>query len=101
MGHSAGPNEERGVFRSADGGRTWKKVLYHDDVTGAIDLCFDPGNPRVVYAALWHGIRKPGQSGTSVCPGSGLYKSTDQRVTWTQLTGQGLPTGDLGRTGIS
>jgi len=101
MGHSAGPNEERGVFRSADGGRTWKKVLYHDDVTGAIDLCFDPGNPRVVYAALWHGIRKPGQSGTSFGPGSGLYKSSDEGLTWTQLTGHGLPTGDWGRTGIA
>src|SRR5216684_2508151 len=101
MGHSAGPNKERGVFRSADGGRTWKKVLYHDDVTGAIDLCFDPGNPRVVYAALWHGIRKPGQSGTSFGPGSGLYKSTNEGVTWTQLTGHRLPTGDWGRTGIA
>ena len=101
MGHSAGPNEERGVFRSADGGRTWKKVLYHDNVTGAIDLCFDPGNPRVAYAALWHGIRKPGQSGTSFGPGSGLYKSTDEGITWTQLTGHGLPGGDWGRTGIA
>jgi len=65
MGHSFGPNAERGVFRSTDGGRTWKKVLYKDDVTGAIDLCFAPGDPRIVYAALWHAIRKPGQTGTS------------------------------------
>ncbi|PYU87171.1 MAG: hypothetical protein DMG51_03140, partial [Acidobacteria bacterium] len=78
MGHSFGPNKERGVFRSADGGRTWKKVLYKDDVTGAVDLSFEPGNPRVVYATLWHGIRKPGQKGTSFGPGSGLYKSADE-----------------------
>src|SRR6266446_1378853 len=78
MGHSSGPNEERGVFRSTDGGRTWKKVLYKDNVTAAIDLCFEPGNPRVVYATLWHGIRKPGQKGTSYGPGSGLYKSLDE-----------------------
>src|SRR6266446_5125378 len=64
MGHSTGPNEERGVFRSVDGGRTWKKALYKDNVTAAVDLCFEPGNPRVVYATLWHGIRKPGQKGT-------------------------------------
>ncbi|PYU61125.1 MAG: hypothetical protein DMG55_08770 [Acidobacteria bacterium] len=65
MGHSFGPNKERGVFRSADGGRNWKKVLYKDDVTGAVDLSFEPGNPRVVYATLWHGIRKPAVGSTS------------------------------------
>src|SRR5713226_405904 len=101
MGHSFGPNEERGVFRSADGGRTWKKVLYKDNVTGAVDLCFEPGNPRVVYATLWHGIRKPGQKGTSFGPGSGLYKSTDEGITWTQITGSGLPAGDWGRSGVA
>ena len=101
MGHSFGPNEERGVFRSADGGRSWKKVLYKDNVTGAVDLCFEPGNPRVVYATLWHGIRKPGQKGTSFGPGSGLYKSTDEGLTWTQITGHGLPAGDWGRSGVA
>jgi photosystem II stability/assembly factor-like uncharacterized protein len=101
MGRSFGPNEERGVYRSADGGRSWKKVLYKDNVTGAVDLCFEPGNPRVVYATLWHGIRKPGQKGTSFGPGSGLYKSTDEGVTWTQITGNGLPAGDWGRTGVA
>ena len=101
MGHSFGPNEERGVFRSTDGGKTWKKVLYKDDLTGAVDLCFEPGNPRVVYATLWHGIRKPGQKGTSYGPGSGLYKSADEGVTWTQITGRGLPTGDWGRSGVA
>jgi photosystem II stability/assembly factor-like uncharacterized protein len=101
MGHSFGPNEERGVFRSTDGGKRWKKVLYKDAVTGAVDLCFDPGNPRVVYATLWHGIRKPGQKGTAFGPGSGLYKSTDEGITWTQIAGHGLPTGDWGRSGVA
>src|SRR2546421_1912036 len=101
MGHSSGPNEERGVFRSADGGRTWKKVLYKDNVTAAVDLCFEPGNPRVVYATLWHGIRKPGQEGTSYGPGSGLYKSLDEGITWKQITGHGLPEGDWGRAGVA
>jgi photosystem II stability/assembly factor-like uncharacterized protein len=101
MGHSSGPNEERGVFRSTDGGRSWKKVLYKDNVTAAVDLCFEPGNPRVVYATLWHGIRKPGQKGTSYGPGSGLYKSLDEGATWTQITGNGLPEGDWGRGGVA
>jgi photosystem II stability/assembly factor-like uncharacterized protein len=101
MGHSSGPNEERGVFRSADGGRSWKKVLYKDNVTAAVDLCFEPGNPHVVYATLWHGVRKPGQKGTSFEPGSGLYKSADEGLTWTQITGHGLPEGDWGRAGVA
>ena len=101
MGHSFGPNEERGVFRSTDGGRSWKRVLYQDHLTGAVDLCFEPGNPRVVYATLWHGIRKPGQKGTSFGPGSGLYKSSDEGITWTQITGNGLPAGDWGRSGVA
>ncbi len=101
MGHSSGPNEERGVFRSADGGRTWKKVLFKDNMTAAVDLCFEPGNPRVVYATLWHGIRKPGQKGTSYGPGSGLYKSVDEGITWKQITGHGLPETDWGRAGVA
>src|SRR5712692_8516314 len=101
MGRSFASNEERGVFRSTDGGRSWKKVLYKDNVTGAVDLCFEPGNPRVVYATLWHGIRKPGQKGTSFGPGSGLYKSTDEGITWTQIAGNGLPAGDWGRSGVA
>jgi photosystem II stability/assembly factor-like uncharacterized protein len=101
LGRSFGPNEERGVFRSVDGGKTWKKVLYKDDQTGAVDLCYEPGNPRVVYATLWQGIRKPGQKGTSFGPGSGLYKSIDGGVTWSQINGYGLPAGEWGRAGVA
>jgi len=101
LGHSFGPNEERGVFRSVDGGKSWKKVLYKDNLTGAVDLCFEPGNSRVVYATLWQGIRKPGQKGTSFGPGSGLYKSTDAGLTWTQITAHGLPSGEWGRSGVA
>jgi photosystem II stability/assembly factor-like uncharacterized protein len=101
LGHSFGPNEDRGVFRSTDVGKTWKKVLYKDNLTGAVDLCFEPGNPRVVYATLWQGIRKPGQKGTSFGPGSGLYKSVDAGLTWAQIAGNGLPGGDWGRSGVA
>lgn len=101
MGHSFDGNTERGVFRSTDGGRTWKKVLYKDEVTGAVDLCFAPGDPRIVYAVLWHPIRKPGQIDTSWGPGSGIYKSTDEGVTWKQVPGVGLPAGAWGRTGVA
>src|SRR5260370_3535576 len=101
LGHPFGPNEERGVFRSADGGRTWKKVLFKNNETGAVDLCFEPGNPRVVYATMWQGIRKSGQKGTAYGPGSGLYKSSDEGITWTQITGHGLPVADWGRSGVA
>lgn len=101
LGHSFGPNEQRGVFRSMDGGKTWKKVLYKDSQTGAVDLCFEPGNPRMVYATLWQAIRKPGQKGTSFGPGSGLYKSVDGGATWTQISGHGLPRGEWGRSGVA
>jgi photosystem II stability/assembly factor-like uncharacterized protein len=101
MGHTSGPNEERGVFRSTDGGRSWKKVLYRDNATGAADLCFEPGNPRVVYATLWHGMRKAGQRGGAYGPGSGLFKSVDEGITWTEIKGRGLPEGDWGRTGVA
>jgi photosystem II stability/assembly factor-like uncharacterized protein len=100
LGHAFGPNDERGVFRTADGGRTWTKVLYKDRDTGAIDVVFDPGNPNIVYASLWQMRRQPWNF-SSGGPGSGLYKSTDAGVTWKHLEGHGLPEGILGRIGVS
>ena len=78
LGHPYGPNAERGVFRSLDGGLTWEKVLYKDENTGAIDLEFDPDNPQIIYADMWASRRPPWTAGNSYNgPGSGLYKSTD------------------------
>ncbi len=101
LGHPYGPNAERGVFRSTDGGQSFQKVLYKDDRTGAIDLAFDPRDARIVYAVLWQAQQGPWENGAFSGPNSGLYKSTDGGTTWTQLTG-GLPTfaQGLGRIGI-
>jgi photosystem II stability/assembly factor-like uncharacterized protein len=100
LGHAFGPNAERGVFRTADGGKSWKKVLFKDNNTGAIDVSFDPHNANVVYAALWQARRQPWNF-SSGGPGSGLYRSSDGGVTWTQLRGNGLPGGILGRIHVS
>ena len=100
LGHAWGPNEERGVFRTADGGKTWQKVLYKDENTGAIDVVFDPKNSSIVYAAMYQVRRQP-WTFTSGGPGSGLYKSTDGGLTWKHLEGHGLPEGELGRIGVS
>jgi photosystem II stability/assembly factor-like uncharacterized protein len=100
LGHAYGPNSERGVYRSSDGGKTWEKVLGKDDKTGAIDLTFDPHNPNVLYAALYQIVRTP-WSMTSGGPGSGLYKSVDGGTTWKHLEGHGLPSGILGRIGVT
>jgi photosystem II stability/assembly factor-like uncharacterized protein len=100
FGHVYGSNPERGVFRSIDGGKTWLKTLYKDDKTGAIDLAFDPNNPRIVFAALWEAHRTP-WSLISGGPGSGLYKSTDGGESWRRLEESGLPKGTLGRIGVS
>jgi len=104
-GHPYGPSVERGVFRSLDGGKNFEKVLYKDENTGAADLVMDPGNPQVLYAALWAARVAPWEvrdGGSFVIPGSGLYKSTDGGTTWQPLT-KGLPTGEdgLARIGIA
>ncbi|MGD0299222.1 MAG: YCF48-related protein [Bryobacteraceae bacterium] len=101
LGHPYGPNVERGVFRSTDGGETWQKVLYKDENTGAVDLAFDPTNPAIVYAVLWAARQGPWENGEWSGPASGLLKSIDGGTTWQQLTG-GLPTPaeGLGRIGI-
>jgi photosystem II stability/assembly factor-like uncharacterized protein len=100
LGHAFGPNTERGVFRSTDGGKSWTKVLYKDEHTGAIDVSFDPRNSRIVYAALWQARRQPWNF-SSGGPGSGLYRSSDGGVSWKQLAGNGLPAGILGRIHVS
>ena len=101
MGHAFGPNATRGVFRSQDGGKTWKKVLFVDDSTGAIDLGVDPANPRILYAALWKAQRFPW--GFAAGGGkSGLWKTSDGGETWTDISGSdGLPRRPLGRIGIT
>jgi photosystem II stability/assembly factor-like uncharacterized protein len=100
IGHAFGPNPERGVYRTADGGKSWTKVLGKDDQTGAIDVTFDPHNANIVYAALWQVQRQPWNL-SSGGPGSGLYRSTDGGVSWTELKGNGLPDGILGRIDIA
>jgi photosystem II stability/assembly factor-like uncharacterized protein len=102
LGHPYEPNAERGVFRSLDGGKTWKKVLGPDDNTGAIDIVFKPGDPNTIYAALWQTRRPPWNVyPPSNGPGSGLYKSTDGGDSWTHLAGHGFPSKGLGRIGIA
>src|SRR6516165_5161017 len=87
LGHPYGPNEERGVFRTTDGGRTWQKLLYKDDNTGAIDLAFDPSNSQTVYAVLWAARQGPWEyQNAYVGATSGLFKSTDGGTTWQPLT---------------
>ena len=91
LGHAFGPNEQRGVFRSRDGGKNWERVLYRDDKSGAIDLSIDATNPRILYAALWETLRTP-WSLTSGGEGSGIFKSVDGGDTWQELTDNpGLP----------
>src|SRR5436190_3997416 len=101
QGHIWGPNEQRGVFRSRDGGKTWQKVLYRNDKAGACDLIIDQTNPNVLYAGFWEVYRKPWalESGG---PGSGIFKSTDGGDTWTEITrNPGLPRGTIGIVGIT
>ena len=101
QGHVWGANEQRGVYRSKDGGKTWERVLYKGDKAGACDLIMDPTNPSVLYAGLWEVYRKPWtlESGG---PTSGIFKSTDGGDTWTDITrNPGLPKGTIGISGVA
>jgi photosystem II stability/assembly factor-like uncharacterized protein len=109
QGHAWAANSERGIFRSEDGGKTWKKILYVDDKTGASDLAMDPNNPRILYAGFWQVVRHPWEL-VSGGPGSSLWKSTDGGETWKKLTGkestskesaEGLPDELLGKIGVA
>jgi photosystem II stability/assembly factor-like uncharacterized protein len=100
LGHAHGPNDQRGVFRSKDGGTTWEQVLSRGQDAGASDLSLDPHNPRVVYASFWEARRNP-YSLTSGGPGSGLFKSSDGGDTWTDIShNKNLPKGVLGKIGV-
>ena len=99
MGHLWGPNNERGLYKTTDGGETWERIIYINDDTGVVDVTLDPQNPNIVYAATYQRRRRPfGFDGGG--PGSGLHKSTDGGETWKELR-TGLPEGDYGRIGIS
>ncbi len=101
LGHPYGPNRERGVYRTLDGGKTWERKLYLDENTGAIQVAFDPQDPQTLYADLWAARQGPWENGAWQGPGSGLYKSTDGGETWRRLT-NGLPdfAAGLGRIGF-
>src|SRR5437773_2209102 len=99
LGHVWAPNAERGVFRTADGGKTWQKVLFVNDTTGAADLVMVPGNPRVLFAGVWQFVRYPWEL-VSGGAGSGIYRSKDGGLTWERLK-EGLPAGPLGRIALA
>ncbi len=100
LGHPYGPNPERGIFRTTDGGKNWEKVLYKDENTGGIDVAFDPRNPNILFAALWQ-ARRTSWNMTDGGPGSGLYRSADGGTTWKRLEEHGLPKGPYGRIGVA
>ena len=100
LGHPFADNEERGIFRTQDGGKSWQKVLYKDAKSGGIDVVFDPNNSNTLFAALWQARRTP-WSLDSGGPASGLYRSIDGGSTWKELKGHGLPEGVLGRIGVT
>jgi photosystem II stability/assembly factor-like uncharacterized protein len=103
QGHAFGSNPDRGIYRSSDGGRSWTKVLFVDEKTGASDLAMDPANPRILYAGFWQVVRRPWEL-VSGGPGSSLWRSTDGGDTWTRLvreTHEGLPEGPWGKVGVA
>jgi photosystem II stability/assembly factor-like uncharacterized protein len=101
LGDAYGPNSERGVYRSTNGGSTWQKVLYKDENIGAIELAVDPDDPQTVYAAMVHDQRPPWSTYAPTTTSGAIYKSVDGGVTWKQITGGGLPGGDWGRVGLA
>ncbi|HEU4990066.1 MAG TPA: glycosyl hydrolase [Gemmatimonadaceae bacterium] len=101
LGHLFAPNAERGVYKTTDGGKTWKKILFVNDSTGAYSLTMDPSNPNVLYASMWQMSRRH-WTFSSGGPGSGIYKSTDGGATWHDIThASGLPTGIFGKVGLA
>jgi photosystem II stability/assembly factor-like uncharacterized protein len=102
LGHAYGPNDERGVYKSTDGGQTWTRTLYKGPEIGVSDLAIAAGSPNILFAGTWNAHRPPWSTYAPLQgPGSGLYRSTDSGATWTQLTGHGLPDGDWGRVGVA
>src|SRR5215469_14857307 len=99
LGHAYGPQPERGVFRTSDGGKTWAQVLKVDENTGCSDLIMDPNNSHILFAGMWQ-LEIQTWTRTSGGPGSGLYKSSDGGLTWKRLTGNGLPTREIGKIGV-
>ena len=101
QGHVYGPNAERGIYKTTDGGKTWRKVLFRNDSTGAADLVVDPSNPDILYASFWQVYRKPWTLNSGGA-GSSIYKSTDGGEHWIELTrNRGLPRGPLGMIGLA
>jgi len=101
LGHAHGPNQERGVYRSVDGGKTWAQLLSRGEAAGAVDLSIDATNPRIIYAAFWEGVHRAHEL-VSGGPGSGIFRSFDGGDTWEDLSEKpGIPDGPLGRIGIS
>ncbi len=100
MGHLYGPQQERGVYKTTDGGKTWTRVLFVDENTGASDLVMDPNNPRILFAGTWQ-MQVWTWGRQSGGPGSGLYTSTDGGDSWTKLEGHGLPTPPLGKIALA